>query len=308
LGWKGAKAPTYVRYRVHEQSMLEKAKRSPSWQYAKRAMLLESPITIFTPFAGRREVLDRYIEGLKNLDFDPTLIRLHWFDTSGSKDFGHTLRMELANLPFGRTTYTADPLPPSWGHTPQSLIQQRVSDKDHAQYFYELVLVRAYNHLLTSCDTEYALTVEDDILLAPHVLKEMLEAVTEDSVAVVAPYRCLLRGFLMPWRIDYTKHVSHFTELGIGVGEVHGSGFGCSLFRMSALKKTPIFTKIHATPRSWYDHIAFAHLRTQGKILCHWGCEVEHMETERFLETPENEKREKKKQSKQREHAYISPV
>ncbi len=287
FSWRAKKIRTTVRYRLHPESRLHCAAKATKWSYCFNASLLEHPITIFTPFAGRREVLESYLKGLRSLRFRPELIRLHWFDTSGDPAFGEMLRTTMGTLPFGRTTYSAAPLPSLWKHTPQSLIEQRVSNAKNAQYYYELAVVRAYNHFLQSCDTEYALTLEDDIRLSPDALTRMFETFEIDTVAVVAPYRCHIRGYYLSWTFDTSGHMAFPRERKQGVTHVDGSGFGCSLFRMGALKSLPIRTEVFQTPQKWYDSLAFEHLRSKGKILCNWDIDVFHIETNRYAPRPE---------------------
>lgn len=281
--WKAARADTHLLYRAHDDSKFYGNLKEKGWKYAERAHLHHQPITIFTPFAGRGALLDEYVDALRKLDFDPQLIRLHCFDTSGNAEFGQRLKDALASLPFGRTTYTSAPHPDHWNHTPESLIKLRMSNKRNAQYFYELAVVNAYNHFLNTCDTEFGLTVEDDILLSPKSLKMMLSTVEGDVSAVVAPYPCHINGYWLVWDRKADGTIVHPQEREEGVKEIGGSGFGCSLFRMSDLKKMPIYTRVHWQKRQWYDHLAFDHLHTQGTVLCNWDVPIEHVYTERHV-------------------------
>lgn len=280
FNWTARKADTYVYYRVHSDSMLLRVKDKRT--YSNDAALLHQPITIFTPFAGRLPLLDRYIQSIKNLDFDPKLIHLHCFDTSNNPEFTTKLKEALAKLNIGRITYSDAPLPKFWKQTPEKLIRNRISDKDNAQYFYEMAVVYAYNTLLRSCDTEYVLVIEDDVVISPPTLRSMLETFDEATVSVVAHYPCHLQGYSMVWKKNPTGGVTHFPKRRSGVEQVDGSGFGCSLFRSRVLKKMPIFTRVQCQPKEWYDHIAFKRLAQHGKILCNWEIEIEHIKTKRY--------------------------
>ena len=281
--WVAAKADTHVHYRIHEDSYLRKALRETGCPYWQRAALLRNPVTIFTPFAGRSGTFTRYIEGLKNLDFDHTLLHLHWFDTSGKPEFGHMLKSTLATMDVGRTTYTKAPLPALWGHTPQTLIEGRVRNTNNAQYYYEMAVIYAYNTLLTCCPTEFVLVLEDDIVPEPAALTTMLQTVDEYTAAVVAHYECHLQHRSLVWQCDRKGNVRHFPKRRRGIEQVGGSGFGCSLFRVSDLRKTPFSTRVHHSTPEWYDYLAFKALHQYGKVLCNWDVNVEHLQTERFL-------------------------
>jgi glycosyltransferase involved in cell wall biosynthesis len=280
LPWRAEKVPTFVEYRGRKDGLLQRylAKRPPYWHAAD---LLSAPVTIFTPFAGRTEVFPTYLDAVRNLRHDPSLIHLHWYNTSPNPDFGKLLRLSLQTLPFGRTTYTSAPIPPSWNHTPESIIQNRLSNEGNSQYFLEIALVRAYNTLLATCDTPFTLTIEDDNIPEPEALRKMLQTFEADVVAVVAPYPCLIRGYQMVWRRNGEGRNVHFLQRRTGVEEVDGSGFGCSLFRTDALRKIHIYTRVHEKPRVWYDYVSFSHLREQGRVLCNWDVDVQHLQTNR---------------------------
>jgi hypothetical protein len=275
-----------VHYRIHDDSYLVQALKETGCPYWKRAALLLNPITIFTPFAGRTSTFAKYVEGLKNLDFDHDLIHLHWFDTSGKPEFGQMLKDTLAEMDVGRTTYTKAPLPTIWGHTPQSLIEGRVQNIDNAQYYYEMAVIYAYNTLLTCCPTEYVLVLEDDIVPEPAALKKMLKTVDEYTAAVVAHYECHLQGYSLVWHQNRKENVVHFPKRRKGIEEVGGSGFGCSLFRVSDLQKAPFRTCVHHKPPAWYDYITYSRLQRCGKVVCNWDIDVEHVKTERYVNGP----------------------
>jgi len=278
--WKAQKAQAVVHYRRHDKNRLPTFNKE-KLQYWQTARIKHNPITIFTPFAGRKEVLDKYIESLKNLEFDHSLIRLHCFDTSNNEEFANLLKMKLSLLDFGRITYTSAPLPKSWNNSPQSLIHNRLNSRK-TQYYHDMALVYAYNNMIISCDTEYVLTLEDDIAMSSNALSMLIESVRwPETVAVVASYECHLHGYQMVWRLDKNEFLKHPTSKLSGIEKIDGAGFGCSLFRTSALASVPIYTRAYEPTPHWYDHNVFYHLRTQGEILCNWDTEVEHMKTNR---------------------------
>lgn len=278
--WKAKKAHTMVLYRKHDSNRLPTFAKK-NLDYWQTTRLLNNPITIFTPFAGRKEVLDKFIDSLKNLDFDHSLIRFHCFDTSNNEEFANILKMKLSLLDFGRITYTSAPLPEFWNHSPQSLIHNRLNS-EKVQYYHDMALVYAYNNMILSCDTEYVLALEDDVALSPDALSRLIKTIRyPETVAVVASYPCHLQGYQMVWKLDKNGCVKHPAKKRSGIERIDGAGFGCSLFRTSALASTPIYTRVYEPISHWYDHNAFAHLRTQGEILCNWDVEVEHMKTNR---------------------------
>ncbi len=284
-GYAAARAETLSHIFIHENSMLSSLMKNRERSYAKDASCGHHPITIFTPFAGRRDVFDRYVAGLRALDFDPQMIRLHWYDTSGVPEFGALLRTTLSKLPFGRTTYTDAPLPPFWGQTPANLIKNRIEKLDELEYFYQMAVVRAYNAMITSCDTEYVLTLEDDMRLESQTLNVLLGSFQLETAAVIAPYKSGFYPRYEVWNLREDGVHETFKTKQSGVMEVGGAGCGCTLFRTSMLRAiAPIFTGVRHQPKKWYDQLIYLRLKNHGNILCNWEAEVEHMHTERYRE------------------------
>lgn len=283
MGFTARKATTYLHQRMHKESMGYALKKNPAYSYARIAALAAHPVTIFTPFAGRIDVLDRYLDALKNLACDPTMIRLHWHNTSPDPAFDRRLRQEIAHLPFTRFLYEHQPLPSLWGHSPDSLIRNRTEDRENADYYYQLAVVRAYTVMLSQCSTEYVLTLEDDIAIGPQTLHLLQNAMQADTAAVIAPYKSGFYPRYEVWKKDLTGNNSTFKEKGVGIQEVNGAGFGCTLFRTDALRAiAPLHTGVLDNPPRWYDQISYARLQSYGRILCSWESEVEHMQTERY--------------------------
>ncbi len=285
LPFVARKGTSLVHYNVHEDSMLQTLVKGPHWSYAHEAAIMHHPITIFTPFAGRMEVFERYLEGLLNLECDQSMIHLHWYNTSDNPAFDAHLRSAIARLPFGSVTYTKAPLPALWNRTPEMLIKNRITKMDETEYYYQLAVVRAFNEMISRSQTEYILTLEDDMHLQPETLKLLAGSMERDTAAVVAPYKSGFYPRYEIWMPEGTL-TRHFTEKQTGIREVGGSGFGCTLFRTDMLKKVaPIFTGVRDTPKQWYDQATYLRLARHGKILCNWDAEVEHMQTERYKET-----------------------
>lgn len=285
MGFTARHAGTFVQYRMHKQSMGYLLKKDPLYSYARIAALKNYPVTIFTPFAGRDTVFDRYLEGLLSLDYDPSLIRLHWYNTSADPVFDAQLRTAMQSLPFGRITYTHSPLPPLWNHTPESLIRMRIEDPVETDYYYQLAVVRAYNDMIQSCDTEYVLTLEDDMHVNPDTLLTLQNAMQYETVAAVAPYKSGFFPRYEIWQKGPAGTVRCYPTKQSGIMDIGGSGFGCALFRTFALRSiAPIYTGVRGIPQQWYDQLTYLRLASLGRIVCNWDAEVEHMHTERYKE------------------------
>jgi glycosyltransferase involved in cell wall biosynthesis len=284
-GFQGARANTIAHYRIHRNSMVNVHNRSSHKNYCNDAALLHTPITIFTPFAGREEVFDRYFAGLHALKFNPAYIQLHWCNTSSDPRFDRLLRTKITALPFARCIYTHAPLPPLWNHTPHTLIRHRIKNTDDADYYYQLAVVRAFNEAIKTCTTEYMLTLEDDMILSPDTLIQLLQTMQWNTAAVIAPYRSGFFPRFEVWMPKSNGTVSHFKERKTGVQEVGGCGLGCTLFRSTDLRAiAPLFTGVRNTPMQWYDQLTYERLAHRGKILCNWDVTVEHLKTERHAE------------------------
>ena len=139
--------------------------------------------------------------------------------------------------------------------------------------------------MITQCSTEYVLTLEDDIRLQPDTLKLLSDCMDRDVAAVIAPYLCGFYPRTVVWHLNEKHEQETFKTFGTGTQQVDGSGFGCTLFRMSMLRKVaPILTGVKNTPKQWYDQMTYLRLAQHGKILCNWEAKVEHMQTERYAE------------------------
>lgn len=275
-GYRAEKADTYSFYNIHEDSMLRTHVRGPHYSYINDAALLHHPITIFTPFCGRREVFDEYLAGLLSTDIDPSMIRLVWYNTAEDPAFDALLREKAATLPFASVQVMRDPLPSIWGHTTESLLKNRIGS-ERADYYYQLAVIRAYNVMIRKCDTEYVLTLEDDNILKPDTLRELLSVMHHDVAAVIAPYRSRFYPRYEVWDHLETGGIANRKEKGMGTEEVGGCGFGCTLFRTEYLRNVaPLETRVDRTPKEWYDQLAYTRLADYGRILCNWDCEVEH--------------------------------
>jgi glycosyltransferase involved in cell wall biosynthesis len=285
MGYVARHAATFLNYRIHADSMNSVLQQSAQWSYANAAALPEHPVTIFTPFAGRVSVFQRYLEGLLSVQCQAKNVHLFWYNTSPDPAFDQLLRKTIATLPFGSVTYRYEPLPEDWQLTPTTLIKGRIS-KEGMDYYYQLAVLRAYNTLIQACKTEYVLTVEDDIRLAPDTLIQLQEAMDGDVAAVIAPYRSGFYPRYEVWKKSAGLLKETYKEKNTGIEEVGGSGFGCTLFRMGMLRNiAPLRTAVLESPKEWYDQISYRTLAQYGRILCNWNAAVEHMQTERYRET-----------------------
>jgi glycosyltransferase involved in cell wall biosynthesis len=272
--FRAQKVETYVRYRVRPEGAYRTWMRSPSYSYAESAALLRQPVTVFTHFTGRTSAFDAYVRSLRALDYDRDMIRLHWLYTGTDPAFDERLRFEISRFPFGRVTYTRSPIADA-PHTFTRDLFHDVTRNPQGSYSHEILMVHAYNHLVTTCDTMFALTVEEDLLLEPEALTKLMKTLDKHTVAVVAPYTSAIHDHWMPWYGDAKSGVKHAHRRHTGIEKVSGSGFGCTLFRMSVLKAIPFMTQTHMDPPHSCIYLTFFGLAKQGTILCNWDIDVE---------------------------------
>ena len=281
LPWKAARANTHFLYRTHTDSNFYRSQQTKDWQYVQRATLHHHPISIFTLFTGRNELLRKYMDALHALDFDQKLLQLHCYDASSNAAFGRQLRNVLAPLAFGCMAYTNATVPGNQTQAPEDTGNRTAGNTQTPQYRNDLAIIYAYNQFLKTCDTEFVLAVADDVLPAPASLKTLLDAVEEDVVAVAAP--CLSRRTQDCWDIWNTDPADRKMPLktrGKGTEEIGGSEFGCVLFRMSALKKVSISTDAQWNPERQYDRLVFDQLWNHGRVLCNWDARAEREYTD----------------------------
>jgi len=280
MGYRGIKADTWVHYNLHADSLSAVYRSGPHRSYANDAALLQKPLTIFTPFSGRTVVFERYLKGLLSCTVNPQNIHLWWYNTSDDPAFDALLRRTIATLPFGSVRYSHVPLPKNWAHTSTTLQQEDRMNNDTADYYYQLAVLRAYNTMITECQTELVVTLEDDMELKPETLAALLTTMEGDIAAVIAPYRHRVLPRYEVWMPLENGTTTHFSQKGTGLQDVGGCGFGCTLFRTRCLKHLlPLYTGVKQDPKQWYDQIAYLRLQQQGRIVCNWDLEINHLQS-----------------------------
>lgn len=247
-GFVGKRAETKSFYRIHSDSMLQTHKAGPHFTYCNDAALFFRPITIGTICTGTMDVLDRTIDGLRSLDFDPAMIHLHCVNLSKDPACDALLRSKIETLPFFSTQITC----PS---------------RERADCSFE----DAYAELIRQCTTDYLLMLGESVVLRPMSLKTLLETMRPSIVAVAAPLAGSRIGTFESWKLCDEESVEYAEIRGVGHERVDGAGLDCTLFRIHPLKALmPLASECFHGRQMSFQESLFLRLRPYGQVFCNW--------------------------------------
>lgn len=257
-GFSAAKSPAIYRYRRHGQAML----LNTSLTYRKRAEIDREIVTIFTPLSGRVWAWKAYWRWLKTQAWPRAQVRLVLADTSQNDRFHRLVRKSVFQL----------------GYQDVRIYKQNVGSSGLAdevrithQDAVRSAVKRIYARFASDLNTPYALVVEDDVLPTTDVISQLFDGMDHDVAAIGAPYPSRFINGTVSWGLDNRIPAAK----AAGIGEVGGTGFGCTLLRRAVLA-TESFT---AQPGDTGDYdVDFSkRVRQRGwKWRMHWDCPAEH--------------------------------
>jgi len=288
LSFRAKRADTQVFYRSHLDSRFRRCMNNPRNNYRIIANLDRQPLTLFTWFSGDAHASDGYFHALRNLACDPSFVHLHWYSSSLDPAFNARLEHALRELPFAQKTITRAPALPLFDEVSTALIKGVLQDMKSA-YQEEIAALQAYNTFLSTCTTEFAVTLEEDLAPAPDSLHLLLDTMRNDTEAVISPVPCPFRGHALVWHRRTDGSLKYAERKGSGVEEVNGGGFGFALFRMRAFRNLPLITNIHhgsrGELRGHFQELAFDRLSSSGRILCNWDISINRFTVNTTTET-----------------------
>lgn len=259
-GWHAQKFPGTYLYRRHPDGSLLTGRREHS--VYDRHGLSATAITIAIPLAGRWVEWRELSAWLDRQTWPHAQVRLLLGDTSQDPEF----RMLLQEW-IGRSDYP-DVRLLSFSVGPKGL-----ADESRAQrpLLVQDAVLRAWSRLARGLDTDWTLTLEDDVIPPDGAIEQLLRRVHPDVDAVLSPYLSRTGDHFVVWRGPRSVPTR-----GTGVERVDGGGFGCMLVRSQVLK-THVWTH-GPTERDWYDPWL---TRAHGlNVLCDWDCESRHLAAE----------------------------
>jgi glycosyltransferase involved in cell wall biosynthesis len=261
-GWIGVKQPALYRYRKHGGSMLLTASKA---SYFERGTLGQGLVTIFTPLAGRTAAWERYRDWLEGQTWPRAQCALVLMDTSGDPQFAAMVRRDLAALDYPDVRYLA-----------ARVGDQGLADRPRREHANAVraACARIYARLARELATPWVMVVEDDVVPPPGIIERLMRAMDKDTALAAAPYRSRYHDAFVCWNDTFQSYPG-----GVGVAEVGGAGFGCTLIRRAVL----MGETFSSSPDESADFdIAFcARLRNQGwKIKADWTQQPIHLGVE----------------------------
>lgn len=255
LHWAAAKASTHFCYRAHGDSMFHAAQKGADWQYFRRSMLLEDPVTIGGIFREPLQHISSYFDTVLSLGLKPELLHLHCHDATGDALFAQKLKECLAAFPGSRTTYSRGNL----------LLPQG-----------ESLYPRAVGEIASSCNTPLLLLLQPGVRPRPGTLKKLIEHLQEeDVVAVSAPSRDP-SGAWQVWKNDPEGNLQALEPALQPAESIDAASFDCLLMRTPWLRLLPV-----GTTKESGNHVATCaqetclRLREYGRILCAWDTKID---------------------------------
>ena len=300
-GWRAAKAPVTLHYRLHPSNMSATDPDRTASSIASRNAAC--PLALVTPFCGRRWSLTRYIDWLEAQAYPHDHIHLVFIDNSCDEAFGRTLREWLAKCDYASTAYYPLPVPFEdrlrQAGVPPDLIECEgngvASTAEHADTDVRGRLLR---------QRAVACAVAENMQLAKRVLWQDDVFFLEDDVEPRLDAIAALRNQLWPgdvagvsgvvkgrfhkealaYRITSTQplHMERVVRPADGdphrVESIHATGFGCLLMRTAALRNI-VFRPLPEDGQRWLgtDFAMCRDLHRQGwTFKMHWDAVCRH--------------------------------
>ena len=258
-GWSARKQDGQYLYRRHAESALATNGRQSS--YFRTAWLEHETLTLFVPLSGRTCLWRQMAEFLERQTWPHNQVRLVLLDTSQSPDFSDKVRNWLASADYSDIR-----------HIRQAVGTPLLADQPRRDSATEVrrSMARIYNRLKCELSTELVWILEDDILPPLDVARKLLAHFDEHTGSVAAPYRSRFHAAYVAWRKDFVS----YSEPEIGVTDVGGNGFGCTIVRSDLIRRTA-FSHAYRLPD--FDHAFYATMRIHGHAAkINWGVECLH--------------------------------
>ena len=261
---RAAKQAGRLLYRQHGKNWLLAA-MADRGTYYDRAALWQEPVTIFVPLSGRLDATEDLLAWLDRQTAREQC-RLVLFDASEHAGFHRRVRRWAAECEYHDVRVLS-----RWVSEPGTAGGD--ATKPGPRRAIVEAMWRIYDGL-AELETEYILTVEDDVIPPDDALERLLGAMDHDVFSVASPYRGRYGGWMAAdvppgaaWRLLLTPKT--------GVQATTFNGFGCTLLRRSVLQEwTP--GPYAGTPD--FDMALYLRLRDEGRwrSLIDWDCRSIH--------------------------------
>lgn len=285
-GWQFEHCPRAVLYyRVHGQSMSAQ-EHATVWSETRRPS-----VTVFIPLSGR-ECSSRVFRAASRAARNATScseIRVVLCHTSTDPSFRDMVNRSASTI---LGSHFSDV---RVYHQDLRLCRNLagLADLDRRQFEYQvqLAICRIYNRFFAELQTDLAWIVEDDVLVPPNALEELLRELDPKTAAVSGVYgsrlaidgRPLREGEpsqnVVAWQTGedrYSVRLIRPAEIPNGPTiEVAGSGYGCLLIRREAVRLAPLAVTAR---EKWPDPRMFRIIREAGwRVKLATGVRCKHL-------------------------------
>jgi hypothetical protein len=275
-------AAAVLHYRVHDQSMSAR-EHARVWTETRRPS-----VTLFIPLSGRKSTIEVYKAASLSLrlaqrqcPFEASVIICN---TSPDRNFRSLCERSLPHIAsfWDVRVYHQDL------RLPGNLADL---DRREVEYQVQLAICRIYNRFFAELQTDLAWIVEDDVLVPPNALEELLLQLDAETAAVSGLYadrRANDGSPLRPgapaenvvaWRTGedrYAVELLRPSDVPNGpVIEVAGFGYGCLLIRREAARLAPLAV---TAQEQWVDPRMFRIIREAGwRLKLATGVRCQHL-------------------------------
>jgi len=269
-GWSAHHNPVPLQYRIHNSNKHETRNvhvQKPTGYY-NDAALYDEPVSIVIPLSGRKELWPVTRKWLDDQEWPRDRCQLILIDNSHCDEFSDMIRNWAATSDYLDIRYCRD------DQGRKGLADEpRTNRPDHDRIVHRTV-ASIYDRAFRGVNTNYILTLEDDIKPPRDVIQTLFKSVTRDTAAVTAAYlhRDQDRWLAYKGTINSRQGV---TEKDAGTEPITGCGFGCLLLRTHAMNQIKLATD---GPTAFYDTNACLDLIDLGwQLTINWSAKCEHI-------------------------------
>ncbi len=265
-GWTVVRSEGLYYYRLHGNAMRDVMKEHH--HYAEQSGLLSERMTLCISLSGRTWMWPLTKRFLETQTYPHDLTQLIILDTSQDPMFGQEVREWIARSDYAHIAFRT-----------MKVGEKGVADRPRSEVEAEIGVACSiiYNTFARMVTTPLTFIVEDDVIPPIDAFERLARSLEHNVVSVSGLYwhRTVRKPVCWEWN-ENGKPV--FADIGRGVQEVGGTGFGCLLIRSFALRNH-VFQS--GPPHNNYDENFFAALtqNTGHKALVDCECVCRHYQS-----------------------------
>jgi len=267
-GWTLAQNPVPLMYRKHNDNKHVR-RLARTRDYYHDASLRNEPVTLICLLSGRWNCLRDTCRWLGAQTWPRRLCRLVMVDNSNDPSFGEQVRQWLTSSGYRDFRYIESSL------GERGLGERRREGQRETSRKVNQVVAAHYNRAIHEASTEYIFSLEDDVFPERFdAIQHLLFGMSHDVAGVTGAYPHRDSDRWLAWTGTGAQH-TYPEQLGEGIKNIDGCGFGCFLFRKSAMSQQKLVAD--AKPTIFFDCNGCDSLRQKGwKLRINWDVVCEH--------------------------------